>query len=38
MNTVAEGIETTGQADLMRALRCNKGQGFCSAGPLGLPR
>lgn len=36
MNTVAEGIETTGQADMMRALHCNKGQGFLFSRPLGL--
>ena len=36
MSTVAEGIETTGQADMMRALRCNKGQGFLFSKPLGL--
>jgi hypothetical protein len=36
MNTLAEGIETVGQADLMRALGCGKGQGYlfsATAGP-----
>ena len=37
MRTVAEGIETTEQADLMRALRCNKGQGYLFSKPLVLP-
>lgn len=34
MNTVAEGIETAGQADLMRALGCGKGQGYLFSPPL----
>ena len=34
MNTVAEGIETVGQADLMRALGCGKGQGYLFSAPL----
>ncbi len=34
MNTVAEGIETSGQADLMRALGCGKGQGYLFSAPL----
>jgi EAL domain-containing protein (putative c-di-GMP-specific phosphodiesterase class I) len=34
MSTVAEGIETTGQADMMLALRCNKGQGYLYSKPL----
>ena len=34
MNTVAEGIETHGQADLMRALGCGKGQGYLFSPPL----
>lgn len=37
MATVAEGIETSGQADMMRALRCNKGQGYLFSQPLALP-
>jgi EAL domain-containing protein (putative c-di-GMP-specific phosphodiesterase class I) len=36
MRTVAEGIETTGQADMMRALRCNKGQGYLFSRPVAL--
>ena len=34
MGTLAEGIETTGQADLMRSLGCGRGQGFLFAKPL----
>ena len=34
LGTVAEGIETTGQADLMRALGCGKGQGYLYSKPL----
>ncbi|MFO1272995.1 MAG: EAL domain-containing protein [Rubrivivax sp.] len=34
MQTVAEGIETTGQATLMRRLRCDRGQGYLFARPL----
>ncbi|MFZ4480922.1 MAG: EAL domain-containing protein, partial [Rhodoferax sp.] len=34
MNTVAEGIETVGQADLMLALGCGKGQGYLFSAPL----
>ena len=34
MSTVAEGIETVGQADLMRALGCSKGQGYLFSAPL----
>jgi diguanylate cyclase (GGDEF)-like protein/PAS domain S-box-containing protein len=34
MNTVAEGIESVGQADLMRALGCGKGQGYLFSAPL----
>ena len=34
MTTVAEGIETVGQADLMRALGCSKGQGYLFSAPL----
>lgn len=34
MSTVAEGIETQDQADLMRTLRCGKGQGYLFSKPL----
>ena len=34
MDTVAEGIETAGQAELMRQLRCDKGQGYHWSRPL----
>ena len=34
MDTVAEGIETDGQAKLMQALRCSRGQGFLFSKPL----
>ncbi len=34
MTTVAEGIETEGQADLMLKLDCDRGQGFLFARPL----
>jgi len=34
MQTVAEGIETTGQADLLRALGCELGQGYYFSEPL----
>jgi PAS domain S-box-containing protein len=34
MSTVAEGIETQGQADLMQALECDYGQGYLFAKPL----
>ena len=34
MNTVAEGIETEGQAALMRRLHCDRGQGYLWAKPL----
>ena len=34
MTTVAEGIETQGQADLMLALDCDRGQGFHYSPPL----
>jgi PAS domain S-box-containing protein len=34
MSTVAEGIETEGQADLMRALTCDRGQGYLFSRPL----
>ncbi len=34
MSTVAEGIETEGQAELMRRLRCDRGQGYLFARPL----
>ncbi len=33
MTTVAEGIETEGQADLMQALDCDRGQGFLFSRP-----
>jgi diguanylate cyclase (GGDEF)-like protein len=34
MNTVAEGIETRAQADLVRQLGCEKGQGYHFSKPL----
>ncbi|MDP1900846.1 MAG: EAL domain-containing protein [Rubrivivax sp.] len=34
MTTVAEGIETEGQAELMRALDCDRGQGYLFSQPL----
>lgn len=34
MATVAEGIETEGQAELMRALNCDHGQGYLFSRPL----
>ncbi|AVR99099.1 putative bifunctional diguanylate cyclase/phosphodiesterase [Pseudoduganella armeniaca] len=34
MSTVAEGIETTAQAEVVRALRCDKGQGYLYSKPL----
>ncbi len=34
MTTVAEGIETPGQAALMRQLQCARGQGFLYGAPL----
>ncbi|MFY9511176.1 MAG: EAL domain-containing protein, partial [Rubrivivax sp.] len=34
MTTVAEGIETAGQAALMARLRCDRGQGYLFARPL----
>jgi diguanylate cyclase (GGDEF)-like protein/PAS domain S-box-containing protein len=37
LGTVAEGIETAGQADLMAQLGCNKGQGYLYSKPLDVP-
>ncbi len=34
MTTVAEGIETPGQAELMRTLACDRGQGYLFSRPL----
>ncbi len=34
MSTVAEGIELPGQADLLRAMHCDKGQGYLFSKPL----
>ena len=34
MGTLAEGIETAGQASLMRTLGCGKGQGYLFSRPL----
>ncbi len=34
MTTLAEGIETPGQAELMRALACDRGQGYLFSRPL----
>jgi diguanylate cyclase (GGDEF)-like protein len=35
MGTVAEGVETAEQAAVLRALQCDKGQGYFYAKPLG---
>ncbi|HZH05268.1 MAG TPA: EAL domain-containing protein [Lautropia sp.] len=35
MQTVAEGIETVGQARVLADLRCDKGQGYLFARPMG---
>lgn len=37
MGTVAEGIETQAQADLVRELGCEKGQGYLFSRPLSAP-
>jgi EAL domain-containing protein (putative c-di-GMP-specific phosphodiesterase class I) len=34
LQTVAEGIETAGQAELMAMLGCDKGQGYLYSKPL----
>ena len=34
MRTVAEGIETAGQAALMRRLQCDQGQGYLYGAPM----
>lgn len=34
MSTVAEGIELQGQADLLKAMHCDKGQGYLFSKPL----
>lgn len=34
MSTVAEGIETASQSDLVRAMGCDKGQGYLFSKPL----
>jgi diguanylate cyclase (GGDEF)-like protein len=34
MGTVAEGVETAEQAEVLRALQCDKGQGYFYARPL----
>ncbi|MFC7462978.1 diguanylate cyclase domain-containing protein [Hydrogenophaga defluvii] len=34
MRTVAEGVETPGQAQLLQALQCDKGQGYLYGRPL----
>ena len=34
MRTVAEGVETPGQAQLLKALQCDKGQGYLYGRPL----
>ena len=34
MGTVAEGIETEGQAEVLTRLQCDKGQGYLFAKPL----
>ena len=38
LSTVAEGIETQGQADILTAMRCDKGQGYFFARPLEVGR
>ena len=37
MTTVAEGIETEGQANLMLELQCDRGQGYLFSRPLEAP-
>lgn len=37
MSTVAEGIDTGLQADVMRALGCEKGQGYLYSRPVDEP-
>lgn len=37
LGTVAEGIETAGQAQLMARLGCDKGQGYLYGKPLEMP-
>ena len=37
MTTVAEGIETDGQAELMESLECDRGQGFLFSRPQEAP-
>jgi diguanylate cyclase (GGDEF)-like protein/PAS domain S-box-containing protein len=37
MTTVAEGIETEGQAALMQELQCSRGQGYLFSRPLDSP-
>ncbi|MEO0616091.1 MAG: sensor domain-containing phosphodiesterase [Pseudomonadota bacterium] len=34
LNTVAEGVETTSQSGILRALRCDQLQGYCFDKPL----
>jgi EAL domain-containing protein (putative c-di-GMP-specific phosphodiesterase class I) len=34
MEVIAEGVETPAQADALRALRCQRGQGFLYSRPL----
>ncbi len=34
MRTVAEGVETASQAEMLKALHCDKGQGYLYARPL----
>jgi diguanylate cyclase (GGDEF)-like protein len=34
MSTVAEGVETSEQAEVLRSLQCDKGQGYLYARPL----
>jgi len=34
LDTVAEGVETTGQADVLRELGCPKAQGYLFSKPL----
>jgi EAL domain-containing protein (putative c-di-GMP-specific phosphodiesterase class I) len=34
MQVVAEGVETSAQAEALRALRCQRGQGYLFSKPL----
>jgi EAL domain-containing protein (putative c-di-GMP-specific phosphodiesterase class I) len=34
MDVVAEGVETQGQLDFLRSIRCDNGQGYLVSKPL----